>query len=825
MDSFLKQFSKENGPYSHVSYTGGKYFIPKEEYTKFTQLYHRSLLKGHKMHLVERHLGSFCFFQDIDTTENTKLKDSDISEIILATLDTLPDDTEYLVSKRQDRYHVNYSYRCTPQEALDITEKLQVDTNLKKHIDRSVYGNKGLRMLGSHSKKGGGVYKVYNLETQKFTEFADLGYSDFEQSLLNADTDGTCTGTIKTKKETMSQDVQKDLSKLLGNLKTNIQLRKQVPNIELLDTFDLTPTKIKFVKNPYSGLTTFYITITDTFCPFKHSKHTRDSNPVYIEMSHKGFALRCHDLLCKKEIFPTKHLKLPVTHEFTKEYSLLCKYLTVKYYTSEVEMDELTKDLVEKSITGTNYSVAKVIFHLCKDTFRIDEMKNTEWYTFNGHRWIKSYKLHIFISEDLPKYYRSIKMFDNTEGTDESETMKYNLLVDKLIVKLETSSFKKSVIEELKYLFHELDPHFASKLDSNVYLLGFENGVYDLKKQAFRKAEPNDYISFTTGYDYIDYDPTNDKCIQVSDFIAKIITDPDVREYTLKVLGRSLLGIPDEHFYVWTGLEGSNGKSTLVSLLEKTLGDYAITCDTSLLTEKRGSSSSASPDAFEMKGRRLLLFAEPEKNSKLRVGFMKQMTGGDTLKARELFKSLVSFKCQGTLVMCTNELPQIDANDGGTWRRIRVTEYTSVFCSEPRKSKPREFKIDPKLGEKMNDWLCYFMSTLVFYYNKGKKEGLKEPKQVLKATNSYKGDNDNFDEFFTNCIKSGSFTPLKTIYDELASWWSENYSKTPIPSVLEVKRALRLRYGQEIEEKIGKSTLKGFKLEIIHECQVQDDDF
>jgi P4 family phage/plasmid primase-like protien len=847
LGTFLKKYQVSEAPYSHVTYIGGKYRIPKEQYSEFCKLYFSELVKGKKNYIVERHLDKFNYFQDVDSKDDT-ITDSDIKEIILATLEKIPSDTDYIVSKRNTRYHINYCYQINPITALEITESLVISSDLKRVMDLSVYKNKGLRMLGSftgNKEKDTSVYKVYSLETKQFTEFNALDYSDFEKTLMCSHHGNENMNSLKgvqnniqnsVPNPTMDGQVNVEITKFLSDIKNDNVLKKSLPGVEHLTRFDLTPQKIKFVKNPYSGLTKFYVSIKDNFCPFKHRIHKRDTNPVYLEMSAKGICLRCYDDSCKKEIFPSEAVTLPFDYpEFSKKYNLLSKYLTVKYYTSEVDMDRETREVVEKSISGTHFSVAKVIFHLCKKVYRIDEMKNTEWYHFNGVRWVKSLKLHLFISEDLPKYYRSVKIKDtdgkddndndNDNDMDESETLKYNKLIDKLINKLETSTFKKAVLEELKYMFFDMDNEFITKLDSNVNLIGFENGVYDFKTLEFRDSKPEDYVSYTTGYDYIPYDPENPKVKEINEFVGKIITNKDVREYTLKVLGRSLLGVPDEKFYIWTGLDGSNGKSTLVSLLERTLGDYAITCDTTLLTGKRTNSSSASPDAYEMRGRRLLFFAEPEKNASLRVGFMKQMTGGDTIKARELFKSIISFKSQGTFVMCTNELPKVDASDGGTWRRIRVAEFTSRFCLEP--TKPNEFKIDPDLKEKSDSWMGHFMSVLVHYYGRFKKEGNKEPKEVLKATNSYKGDNDNFDEFFVLVKESKMFTPIKVLYDELANWWSENYPKTQIPSVLEAKRALRLRFGAEVEGKVDGRVYKGFFVEVsdgrdTNECELDD---
>ena len=200
--------------------------------------------------------------------------------------------------------------------------------------------------------------------------------------------------------------------------------------------------------------------------------------------------------------------------------------------------------------------------------------------------------------------------------------------------------------------------------------------VYDFKQKSFRQSTQHDYITFSTGYDYIDYDESHSQIKEIYDFLSKIITNTKVREYLLKVLGKSLLGIPDEKFYIWTGLSGANGKSTLVNFIEQTLGDYSTSVDVSLLTNKRANSSNASPDIIRLKGKRIFTFQEPEHDDKLRTGILKQYTGGDTIIARELFKAPVSFKLQGTMMMCCNDLPAVASIDGGTWRRIRVIEFT-----------------------------------------------------------------------------------------------------------------------------------------------------
>jgi P4 family phage/plasmid primase-like protien len=286
-------------------------------------------------------------------------------------------------------------------------------------------------------------------------------------------------------------------------------------------------------------------------------------------------------------------------------------------------------------------------------------------------------------------------------------------------------------------------------------------------------------------------------------------------------LGKSLIGIPDERFYIWTGLSGANGKSTLVNFLEYTLGDYITSVDVSLLTNKRANASNASPDVVRLRGKRIFTFQEPEYDDKLRTGILKQYTGGDTIIARELFKAPISFKLQGTMIMCCNDLPAVTSCDGGTWRRIRVIDFTSRFCDNPIKA--NEFKIDPTIKYKIQSWRPYFMSILIHWYKLFLTQGMNEPDEVTKATAKYKVDNDKFDEFFDQIIEESqtNFESTKTIYSHFSSWWSNNYPNSRIPDMKDFKRAMKTKYGNEHEKIINARINFGFNVTI---CNIENEE-
>ena len=89
---------------------------------------------------------------------------------------------------------------------------------------------------------------------------------------------------------------------------------------------------------------------------------------------------------------------------------------------------------------------------------------------------------------------------------------------------------------------------------------------------------------------------------------------------------------------------------------------------------------------------------------RLQVGIMKELTGGDKIIARKLHNEPFEFKPQFNMVCTCNQLPKVPADDGGTWRRIRVVKFTSVLKENPDVENPNEFPLDPQLGEKMKKW-------------------------------------------------------------------------------------------------------------------------
>jgi phage/plasmid-associated DNA primase len=108
------------------------------------------------------------------------------------------------------------------------------------------------------------------------------------------------------------------------------------------------------------------------------------------------------------------------------------------------------------------------------------------------------------------------------------------------------------------------------------------------------------------------------------------------------------------------------------------------------------------------------------------------------------------------------------------------------------------------------------MSILIHWYNKFLEEGMNEPEEVTKATAKYKVDNDKFNEFFDQSLEEHtcSFETNKNIYSHFSSWWSNNYPNSRIPEIKDLRRAMKIKFGNEKEQIIDGCMNYGFNVKI-----------
>ena len=235
----------------------------------------------------------------------------------------------------------------------------------------------------------------------------------------------------------------------------------------------------------------------------------------------------------------------------------------------------------------------------------------------------------------------------------------------------------------------------------------------------------------------------------------------------------------------------SNGKSTTVDFMQYIMGDYFGVLPTTVLTMKRKSSSGASPELANKRGKRFLVIQEPEHDDVVYVGQMKNLTGSDWIEARALYGDPFIYKPQFKLVLICNKLPEIPATDGGTWRRLRVTPWETEFVDDPKKEKAHQFKKDPELLEKLKQWQPAGAWILLRqYYQDYRKNGIKEPAKVTRFTDEYKKNSDVYYEFikeyYTITGEMKDKESMVGLYECFKGWYKGTYNSS-IPAKKDVQ--------------------------------------
>ena len=481
-------------------------------------------------------------------------------------------------------------------------------------------------------------------------------------------------------------------------------------------------------------------------------------------------------------------------------------YLNVKKSTIEYYLEE--------SLTNqSEFDIAKVLFEIYKDKYVCASIKGDAWYVFKNHRWEtdKGISLRLAISTEIYNLYDKkrgevINEWQNYEQSeDRHEFLKKKASsITQLLIKLKKTNDKNNIMREAKELFYDGD--FSINLDANKYLLCFKNGVIDFRTNEFRDGCPQDYISKSTKINYQEYDENNQDMRETGEKIKEIMSTlfpiVDLNKYMWEHLASCLIGVnKNQTFNVYHG-SGSNGKSILADLMSHALGDYKGTVPITLVTEKRTSIGGTSSEVMQLKGIRYAVMQEPSKGVKLNEGIMKELTGGDPLQARALFQESETFEPQFKLVVCTNNLFDIDSNDDGTWRRIRKCDFVSKFVDvneEHTDDTKFVFIKDKSLKEKLPQLAPVFASMLV---KKAFETGgnVEDCKTINEASNKYRKGQDHIAAFVNDRIVKTDSNADKigkvSLYQEFKLWFLQEQGARKMPKGEELYNYMEKKFGQ-----------------------------
>src|SRR5262249_43519041 len=144
-------------------------------------------------------------------------------------------------------------------------------------------------------------------------------------------------------------------------------------------------------------------------------------------------------------------------------------------------------------------------------------------------------------------------------------------------------------------------------------------------------------------------------------------------EYLKRVAGYCLTGDVREQVLWFFYGAGQNGKTVFLRTVQDIMGEYALAAEDDLLMQKARCHPTERASLF---GKRLALTVEQDQGRKLAEALMKRLTGDDIITARRMKEDFWEFQPTHKIILSANHKPEIQGQDLGVWRRIKLVPWT-----------------------------------------------------------------------------------------------------------------------------------------------------
>lgn len=215
----------------------------------------------------------------------------------------------------------------------------------------------------------------------------------------------------------------------------------------------------------------------------------------------------------------------------------------------------------------------------------------------------------------------------------------------------------------LEVSFEELN-HYPS------HWICFKNGMYDCREKCLLPHNPKYRAINQIPHEYkpdVVY-----KGERTEKFLNFICPEPDNREMLLQFAGYAhTKDVGQQKFLVLLG-EGGSGKSTLIRLIEASVGSRNISNIGLGELQQRFAS-------FGLMGKLMNSCADLEISALEDTAVIKKVLGEDTLRAEQKGRDAISFRSYAKLIFSTNELPLVrNEKTNGFYRRLLVLTMNRV---------------------------------------------------------------------------------------------------------------------------------------------------
>jgi putative DNA primase/helicase len=326
-------------------------------------------------------------------------------------------------------------------------------------------------------------------------------------------------------------------------------------------------------------------------------------------------------------------------------------------------------------------------------------------------------------------------------------------------------------------------------LDADPWLVGCQNGTIDLRSGRFFDAERGDLITRSLGPRW----EGGADCPKWEKFLHEVTQgDAELVEFIRRAVGWTLTGNTSGQCFFFLWGSGANGKSVFCDIIAALLGDYCHRASAELFDRRHDRNKG--PELAEVAGARLILASETQEGGRLDERLVKDITGGEELRAEAKFMPGFRFRPQAKVWMTGNHKPRISGTDEGIWRRVRLTPFEA--CFKGAAANPR---LSAELREELPGILRWAMEGCLQW----NADGLGLPERVRLAVDDYRNAEDDLGDFIADRIEDApeAASCLKReVFAAYESWASAEGIRHPM-TAKQLSRKLRARGWKQLHEK------------------------
>ena len=380
---------------------------------------------------------------------------------------------------------------------------------------------------------------------------------------------------------------------------------------------------------------------------------------------------------------------------------------------------------------------------------------------------------------------------------------------------IETTTFIKNILEQIisRSILSKEEQEKLQRLDNH---LNFRNGKLDLKTMQFSDRSEADFVTEYLNYDFqVKVNKTvKNEVIAVLKKICN--SDDDDFDFITNFLAYCITSETKEQKYLnVVGPSASNGKLTIIKLMEEALSIYIFKAKKDLFSE---AYSKGHKYFAQTKNKRIVYIEELDKK-KVDADLIKDVVDGNQINNEVLFATTEKIDINFKLMFLSNNLMNFDA-DSGIKRRLIHFEFRNKFVAQQDLEKERlnhkigkVFALDNSLVSKFHNNDDYKNALIHILIKKAKQYfdiGLTIPDKYVEIAKEICEENDKFKNFFENHFEITNNDSDRIAKDELRDMYNTytkcNFSASSI--MTDIQR-LQLNYNRGLRCMYNGVSLRG----------------